>query len=54
MPNLQFCRSLLKDGGQGGCPAQADANQMDAYEQEAVSLRRQHFIQPSLVPARPG
>jgi len=40
-----------KEGGEGDC---GRANQMDAYEQKAVSLRRQPFIQPCLVPARPG
>jgi len=40
----------LEEGGQGDC---GRANKMDAYEQKAVSLRRQPFIQPSLVPARP-
>jgi len=40
-----------KEGGQGDC---GRANQMDAYDHKAVSLRRQRFIQPSLVPARPG
>ncbi len=31
----------LEEGGQGDC---GRANEMDAYEQKAVSLRRQRFI----------
>ena len=42
---------LSKEGGQGDC---GRVNEMDGYEHKAVSLRRQRFIQPSLVPARPG
>jgi len=41
----------LEEGGQGDC---GRANKMDAYQQKALSLRRQPFIQRSLVPARPG
>jgi len=41
----------LEEGGEGDC---GRANKMDAYEQKAVSLRRQLFIPPFLVPARPG
>ncbi len=44
----------LEEGGEGDCPPQTDANKMDAYEQKALSLRRQPFIPPCLVPARPG
>ncbi len=40
----------LEEGGQGDC---GRANKMDAYEQKVVSLRRQLFIQPFLVPATP-
>jgi len=40
-----------KEGGEGDC---GRANKLDAYEQKAVSFRRQPFIPPSLVPARPG
>ena len=39
------------EGGQGDC---GRANQMDACEERMVSLRRQPFIRPCLVPARPG
>ena len=41
----------LEEGGEGDC---GRANKMNAYEQKAVSLRRQPFIQTSLVPATPG
>jgi len=40
-----------KEGGQGDC---GRANKMDAYEQKAVSFRRQPFIKTSLVPATLG
>jgi len=43
-----------KEGGQGDCPPQADANKTVPYEQKVPSVRHQPFIQPSLVPARPG
>ena len=39
-----------KEGGEGDC---GRANKLDAYEQKAVSFRRQPFIKPSLVPACP-
>jgi len=42
-----------KEGGKADCPPQADANQMDSYDPKAVSLTRQPFIEPCLVPARP-
>jgi len=40
-----------KEGGQGDC---GRANKLDAYEQKAVSFRRQPFNPSSLVPASPG
>jgi hypothetical protein len=51
---LSFRTSNLpasKEDGQGDC---GRANQMDAYEQKVVSLKRLPFIHPCLVPARPG
>jgi len=48
---LQNKQSLsLERGWQGDC---GRAKRMDAYDQKAVSLRRQPFIQRFLVPARP-
>jgi len=41
----------LERGWEGDC---GRAKRMDAYEQKVVSLRRQRFIQPCLVPAGPG
>ena len=43
----------LERGWEADCPPQADANRTYAYEQKAVSLRRQRINTPSLVPARP-
>ena len=40
-----------KEGGQGDC---GRTNKTVPSEQRAFSVRRQPFIQPSLVPARPG
>ncbi len=40
-----------KEGGEGDC---GRTNKMAPSEQKAPSVRRQPFIQPSLVPARPG
>jgi hypothetical protein len=40
-----------KEGGQGDCDG---ANQMAAYEQKPVSLKRQPLIQTCFVPATPG
>jgi hypothetical protein len=40
-----------KEGGQADC---GRANQMDAYEQKVVSLKRLPFLHLCLVPARPG
>ena len=40
-----------KEGGEGDC---GRADKMDAYEQKAVLLRRQPFIQPALAAATPG
>ena len=41
----------LEEGWEGDC---GRAVKSDAYEQKVVSLTRQPFIPPSLVPARPG
>ena len=41
----------LKEGGKADC---GRANPMGVYEQKVVSLKRQPFIQPCLLPARPG
>jgi len=52
---LSFRASNLppwKEGGQGDCPPQADANPMEVYEQKVVSLKRQPFVQPCLSDAQ--
>jgi len=54
MKPFSFSSSNLppsKEGGEGDC---GRANKFDAYEQKAVSFRRQPFNPPSLVPARPA
>jgi len=40
-----------KEGGQGDCGL---ANREDVQQQKVVSLRRQPFVFPCVVPAMPG
>jgi len=40
-----------KEGGEGDC---GHANREDVQQRKAVSLRRQPFVFPCLVPATPG